>query len=217
MKKKYYLRGLGFGILITALLFTFALVFYKPTLSDDEIRKKAKALGMVEADAATTDSSENSKDDSDNSGSSADKAEEATAQKNADDAEKNATVDQATSDDQTGTDAAADSGGDTASSADSSAGNSSADSAQSTQSAQSAPVSGETAQKPTGTKSFTISGGADSLKVAEDLYRDGLIDNPIDFNNYLEKNGYDNALLPGTYQIAPDSSYEKIAHAISSK
>ena len=49
MKKKYYLRGLGIGILITALLFVVALVFHKPKLSDAEIRRQARALGMIDA------------------------------------------------------------------------------------------------------------------------------------------------------------------------
>jgi len=42
MKQKYYLRGLGFGILITALVFIFA---GQAKMSDDEIIKRAEELG----------------------------------------------------------------------------------------------------------------------------------------------------------------------------
>lgn len=48
MKLKYYLRGLGLGILVTAALF---LAGDKPkqTLTEAEIIEKAKALGMIES------------------------------------------------------------------------------------------------------------------------------------------------------------------------
>lgn len=53
MKRKYYLRGLGFGILITALVFVFANT---SELSDEEIIKRAGELGYVKAEEQTTPS-----------------------------------------------------------------------------------------------------------------------------------------------------------------
>lgn len=47
MRFKYYLRGAGVGIIVTTLIFTIALVRYKPSLSADEIRQQAQKLGMV--------------------------------------------------------------------------------------------------------------------------------------------------------------------------
>lgn len=47
MKRKYYLRGLGFGILITALVFIFTGT---PKISDEEIIKRAEELGYVKAE-----------------------------------------------------------------------------------------------------------------------------------------------------------------------
>lgn len=44
MKQKYYLRGLGFGILITALVFVFA---GPSEMSEEEIIKYAEQLGYV--------------------------------------------------------------------------------------------------------------------------------------------------------------------------
>lgn len=50
MKRKYYLRGLGLGILITALVF----IFTGPSeLSEEEIIKKAMELGYTKAEAVT--------------------------------------------------------------------------------------------------------------------------------------------------------------------
>ena len=51
MKLKYYLRGMGIGIILTAIVMGFALGGRKATLSDAEVIKRAKALGMTEASA----------------------------------------------------------------------------------------------------------------------------------------------------------------------
>lgn len=47
MKLKYYLRGLGIGMVVTALLMGFATKD-KNALTNEEIKERAKALGMVE-------------------------------------------------------------------------------------------------------------------------------------------------------------------------
>lgn len=50
MKLKYYLRGLGIGILVTALIMGFTTKDNRP-LTDAEIRAAAAELGMVESDS----------------------------------------------------------------------------------------------------------------------------------------------------------------------
>jgi len=47
MKLKYYLRGLGIGIIGTAIVMGIALSGKKETLSDEEIIERAEVLGMV--------------------------------------------------------------------------------------------------------------------------------------------------------------------------
>lgn len=48
MKLKYYLRGLGIGILVTATILT--IVYHtKGSMSDSQIKKRAEQLGMVMA------------------------------------------------------------------------------------------------------------------------------------------------------------------------
>lgn len=48
MKLKYYLRGLGIGILVTAAILT--IVYHtKGSMSDSQIKKRAEQLGMVMA------------------------------------------------------------------------------------------------------------------------------------------------------------------------
>ena len=49
MKLKYYLRGMGIGVILTAIVMGFALGGRKKTISDAEVIERAKTLGMVEA------------------------------------------------------------------------------------------------------------------------------------------------------------------------
>ncbi len=48
MNLKYYLRGLGLGIVITAILLAVTAGSRKESLTDEEIIARAKTLGMVE-------------------------------------------------------------------------------------------------------------------------------------------------------------------------
>lgn len=54
MKLKYYLRGMGIGIILTAIVMGFALGGRKAAISDAEVIQRAKALGMVEHSGTLT-------------------------------------------------------------------------------------------------------------------------------------------------------------------
>ncbi len=47
MKLKYYLRGLGLGILVTSVILSISFYTHKNTISDEEIIKRAKKIGMI--------------------------------------------------------------------------------------------------------------------------------------------------------------------------
>jgi hypothetical protein len=50
VKLKYYLRGLGIGIVVTAIVMGFSAGGKNgKNISDDEIRSRAKELGMTES------------------------------------------------------------------------------------------------------------------------------------------------------------------------
>ncbi len=55
MNLKYYLRGLGIGIIVTALILGFSVGGKDKTLSNEEIKEKAKALGMTEENMVLAD------------------------------------------------------------------------------------------------------------------------------------------------------------------
>ena len=53
MKLKYYLRGMGIGVILTAIIMGFALGGRNKPVSDAEIIERAKNLGMVEGGVLT--------------------------------------------------------------------------------------------------------------------------------------------------------------------
>ena len=55
MNLKYYLRGLGIGIVVSTLIIGIAANNRTQTPSDEEIRQRAKELGMVEATGVLAD------------------------------------------------------------------------------------------------------------------------------------------------------------------
>ena len=57
MKLKYYLRGVGIGIIFATLVMTISSVIHRNNLSDDYIIKEAKKLGMVMKDDSEDDDS----------------------------------------------------------------------------------------------------------------------------------------------------------------
>lgn len=185
MRTKYFLRGMGIGILVTVVIFAVAFVFYEPSLSEDELIAKAKEIGMIMPDEETdtTDSAANAEESSD---SNTDTSEKSTTDNNTDNTEE--------------TDTAKDSEDTTSS-----------DNQSTTESTDTE----EDSSSATNLITFVISSGEGSSKIAENLYKAGLIDDPNSFNQYLEDNGYDNRLRTGSYNIPESSSYEEIANAIT--
>ena len=53
MKLKYYLRGIGIGVILTAIIMGFALGGRKTTISDAQVIERAKELGMTEGGVLT--------------------------------------------------------------------------------------------------------------------------------------------------------------------
>ena len=47
MKLKYYLRGIGVGFIISAIMFMIAFPFYKPSLSQKDLEKIAEEKGCL--------------------------------------------------------------------------------------------------------------------------------------------------------------------------
>ena len=268
MKLKYYLRGMGIGIILTAIVMGFALGGRKATMSDAEVIQRAKTLGMIEADSGVlTDTAEGVNVSNENDTSSSDKAlaeeggpvfEEIQPEVAGSDSsvssvsgEKEETKDEGTAPGKSSSTTevqteeqdvvtqdnaqSSTSGGDTkkteeASELTSSDSSATASSEQSTQLQESAlgeelsefnndssanENSSEPAQPQVPSKTVTIPGGTSSDGVAEILYREGFVDNAVNFNRFLIETGKDRIIRSGVKTIPEGASYEEIASIIT--
>ena len=241
MKLKYYLRGMGIGIILTAIVMGFALGGRKATMSDAEVIKRAKALGMTEASAEvlTQTQSEDSEVESDDASSSnqaldqigekipeevntevalsdppVSEVAEETKETESEIAESSSSSDASSdnkSEEETST-AAASGSEEVSSAAETSV--SEPVSTEST-SAETTKPSEDTAASSSGTKQITIPGGMGSDGVAALLAREGIVDDAVAFNKYLVENRIDRIIRSGTKSFPENATYEQIARIIT--
>lgn len=189
MKLRYYMRGLGIGIIVTAILMGVTLNGKTEKLTDAEIIERAEALGMEQKYESTvladtvednetedkqpqeiiTDVSENSvKDDSEAEVSeevSEEISEEVSGEVPADEEEKEETTD----------------------------------------------------SEITEIVQITVVGGDGSGTVARKLAEAGLVEDAQAYDKYLCSNGYDKRICTGTHSIPVGASEEEIAKIITSR
>lgn len=214
MKLKYYLRGLGIGMIVTALIlgisFTNRQEQATQTMTDDQVRERAAELGMVDSGELTLAALQNSvkqptetapedaKETQEQNNTEPETAVATESQTTEDTAstpepEKTATPETTPEPEQTATPEAA-----------------------SEPEATTAPEAGD-ASKQEQTAGITIQRGADSGSVSRQLYEAGLVEDAKAFDNYLCNNGYSRSINPGTYEIASGTSEEEIAKIITGK
>lgn len=217
MKLKYYLRGLGIGILMTLLLMGVSGRKHTESLSEDQIRQEAYKLGMVDGTNVLVphDAKAGGQDDSTE-----------TLQKQEASALDEPSFDAA--DEPTGTDSEGnekESGGVAASvtedasvSADllTGSGNTTTDSqtAGTTETAKDAgSKNGENRNGTSGETSITITieSGDKSHTVAEKLANAGLVESSQAYDQFLYQNGYDKKLRAGSYVIPAGADEAEIA------
>ncbi|MBR1865682.1 MAG: endolytic transglycosylase MltG [Lachnospiraceae bacterium] len=200
MRLKYFLRGLGMGILLTSVIFYVAYWQSQPAdLTDAQIRQRAKELGMVEKEnpvgnllPAKEDSSED-----DTPVSAQDMlTEQGTADAStSEEIPMNQTEEPAVS--ETTAPDKADSG---------SAQEKTTEAESQTQ---------EETPAASDTVSITIKGGDSSMTICQTLQKAGLIENASEFDTYLIENGYASRIRAGTYNLKTGMSFQNLADAIS--
>lgn len=197
MKLKYYLRGLGIGMIVTALIlgisFSSRQEQASQPMTDDQIRERAAELGMVDSSELTLAALQNS----------AKQQAESTPEETTEIQEQKEITGEATEETET-TAEPQETQTETAE-------------PETTASPEPAAEPETTAAEQTQTASITINRGADSGSVSRQLYEAGLVENAKAFDNYLCNNGYSRSINPGTYEIAPGTSEEEIAKIITGK
>lgn len=194
MKRKYYLRGVGAGILFaTIVLVTAYSISNGGRMTDQEVMKRAEELGMVKAEsvldnldkpASRTGTEENTstEEPSTNPPSTKDGSTEkaSTEEPSTEEPSTNRTNSEENTEDT-----------EEPSTADSSS-------------------SGRTV-------TFTVVSGMSSWNVATILQDQGVIADASDFDNYLETNGYSSRIATGEYSVTVGMDYESIAKLITGR
>ncbi|MBO6195923.1 MAG: hypothetical protein J6O03_00415 [Butyrivibrio sp.] len=241
MKLKYYLRGMGIGIILTAIVMGFALGGRKATMSDAEVIKRAKALGMVESSAEVltqtqSEDSEVGSDDASSSNQALDQIgekipEEVNTEIALSDppvsevAEETKETENQIAESSSSSDASADNKPEEETST--AAASRSEEVSSATETSVSEPASTESTSEETskpsedlsasssGTKQITIPGGMGSDGVAALLAREGIVDDAVAFNKYLVENRIDRIIRSGTKSFPENATYEQIARIIT--
>lgn len=209
MKLKYYLRGLGIGMIVTALIlgisFSSRQEQASQSMTGDQIRERAAELGMVDSSELTLAALQNS----------AKQQAESTPEETTEIQEQKEITGEATEETET-TAEPQETQTETAEPETTASPEPAAEPETTTaQEVTSAPET--TAAEQTQTAGITINRGADSGSVSRQLYEAGLVENAKAFDNYLCNNGYSRSINPGTYEIAPGTSEEEIAKIITGK
>ena len=189
MKLKYYLRGLGIGMIVTALILGISFSHRQgqetQTLTDDQIRERAEQLGMVDSSELTLAALQNSVQQ---------QAQENTEKTEASPEPETEEAMTTTSEPETTV------------------------APENTMEPEATPqpetiVASEAAQ----TVTVTVKKGASSGSVSSRLQEAGLVEDAKTFDNYLCNYGYSRSINPGTYEIVPGTSEEEIAKIITGK
>lgn len=191
MKLKYYLRGLGIGILVTAVIMGVTQGSRKETLSDREIRERAAALGMVEPGSSLAD---------------LEAAETPAATETPEAVETPAATEipeAAETPAATETPEAAETPAATE-----------APAATETPEVTARPTQKPAEEEEGSSYTFEIQAGDSSYQVAYRLQQAGLVADARDFDNYLCSKGYDRKLKTGSYEIPETATEEEISEIL---
>ena len=192
MKLKYYLRGIGIGMIVTTVILMIAFSVHRERpLSDDEIRERAAQLGMVmPEDLPVSDKlsdTEPSAQPGNDKKESGETSEEETEASDSDEKNNFGTSEGKMDDDESDSDAS------------------------------SKDKEDKIKQQVIEQAEITIVGGEYSDDVCKKLKKAGIIEDADDFNKYLAEGGYDNLIQPGNYVIPLDADYDAIIKLITEK
>ena len=189
MKLKYYLRGLGIGILVTAVIMGVTQGSRKETLSDREIRERAAALGMVEPGNSLADL----------------EAAETPAATEIPEAIETPVATEIPEAIETPAATETPEAAETPAATEALA---------ATPEVTARPTQKPAEEEEGSSYTFEIQAGDSSYQVAYRLQQAGLVADARDFDNYLCSKGYDRKLKTGSYEIPETATEEEISEIL---
>lgn len=191
MKLKYYLRGLGIGILVTTVILSLAGIGRK-NMTDEEVVKRAKELGMVEStllsdlpDQTKTDNVRPTEPETSLQPETSEPEESASTPETPETPKETPVAPEETP-----------------------------------VAPEETPVSPEDGNPDTSageTVTLVIGRGESSTTVSKNLKKAGIVEDAAAFDRFLCNNGYDKKIITGTYEIPYGASEEEIAKIITRK
>ena len=188
MKFKYYLRGLGLGIIFTSIVFMVSYRFNGEELTDAQIIQRARALGMtMENDSSFEEESESVNKPQTVLDAQSDHKEQSTKKEDSEISNEKKSLQE------TGQ-------------------------IQETERTQGTELPRESEQtkdleqaQDDKTVRIKILKGEGCRLVAEDLQANGVIEDSEDFRNYMKEKGLDKKLKAGNFRIPKGATYQEIA------
>ena len=226
MNLKYYLRGLGVGIVVTSLILGIGLGSRKETLSNEEIKERARTLGMVEESITVAEAAAQKEEEAQEAEVTVTPVPEENAEGDAEtivSAEPEVSSEPAVSaapetSEEPKVSAASEpeASEEPNASAASEPAASTAPEAGAASEAGVKPVADE-AEEDSGTApakeivDITINPGEGSYVISQKLEQSGLVDDATEYDAYLCDNGYHTKLRAGVHKIPMGSTREEIA------
>ncbi len=187
MRWKYYLRGLGCGILVATIILAITLRVQKEQLTDSEIIERAKALGMVMEDS-----------------------QKGSLWKFDDTEDEDTTDTQPAMAGQEPVNSEGSSNGQEPTTPESSPNVQGPTTPEGNAQGQAAPASeGGTTEQ--GYVTIEIQPGEYLWTLSKKLKEKGLITDAEEFRSYMNENGYEDKLVNGTYQVPENATMEEMA------
>lgn len=236
MEKKYYFRGLGLGIIVTAVIMGIALSGggKKEKMTDAEVIARAKELGMIEDSTLLESSQEKGAADGQNEADAAPVQKEGTVKKDiavaaqkeeteqkpepVPDVEEPVAGTPESLQEKENKAAEAEKSGETDNPKESDAAEAAAqksDEKKPTADTNEMTKQDEDIPKPDTVKRVIISSGDSSYTVAKKLSDAGVVSSADAYDDFLCANGYDKKLRPGTFEIPAHASDEQIARIVT--
>ena len=227
MKFKYFLRGLGVGVLFCTFI-VFAAYQTSPNklLTDEEVKARAKELGMVEAETELDKVLQGDKNKKDN-----ETTENSETTEDGQSTEDGAVTEDNQSTENSEEDSASAAGNTTESPKSTEEGSvtkqpKTTEVNNTTEQPKKTTEDNITTEQPkeaagdgeeVTTATITVKRGMQSSTVAKELEAKGIIKSASDFDNYLNKKGYSTKICVGTYSVKSSDSYETLAKILMKK
>ncbi len=220
MKLKYYLRGIGLGIIFATIIMTVSIKVHNNYLSEEKIIEEALKLGMIMPEAETekkdtqvqetqTDSSQiedSQKESQMHSETEPEMGSEVSSETQISSQTQQETENDASSENQVSSETQQDQGIEIVLTQDtykSSYGGK--------------VVVNKSPDNPTREILMTVKNGATSEDVSEVLYQCGYIQSVEEFNQFMSKNAYTKSIRTGEKVIPAGSTYKEIARILMTK